>query len=109
MIFASFAALQYNDPDPWRWALMYGFVAAIFGFAAFGKTNRYLLWAGIAACVVWMSLLLPEFLNWVKMGSPNIAEHMKAETPYVEFTREFLGLLICLLALTWLLWRVRKK
>ncbi len=109
LIFTSFAALQYNDPDPWRWALMYGFVAAVCGFAAFGKTNRYVLWAGIAACGVWMAVWLPGFLNWAKMGSPNIAEQMKAETPYIEFTREFFGLLLCGLTLGWQLWRVRKK
>ncbi len=108
-LFLLFAIVQLNDPDPWGWTAMYAFVAAVCGFAAFGKTNRYVLWAGIAVALAWMAFLLPEFINWVKMGAPNIATSMKAETPYVEFTREFLGLLICLGALGWQLWRVRKR
>ena len=28
------------------------------------------------------------------MGAPSIVESMKADKPYVEFTREFLGLLV---------------
>jgi Transmembrane family 220, helix len=109
LLFLSFAMVQYNDPDPWRWAVMYGFVAGICGFAAFGKTNRNLLWAGIAVCLVWLAFWLPDFLDWVKLGRPNIAGHMKAETPYIEFAREFFGLLVCVLTLGWQLWRVRKK
>lgn len=108
-LFGLFAAVQYNDPDPWRWAAMYAFITGVCMFAAFGKTNRYVLWAGIAVCVVWMGALLPEFLNWIKLGAPNIAGSMKAETPFVEFTREFLGLGICLAVLGWQIWRVRKR
>jgi hypothetical protein len=108
-LFLLFAAVQYNDPDPWRWALMYGFVAGACAFGAVGKWNKYVLWAGMAVCVVWAVLLLPEFVDWLRMGRPNIAEQMKAETPYIEFTREFLGLLTCLLALGWQLWLSKRK
>ncbi|MBI5917657.1 MAG: transmembrane 220 family protein [Bacteroidetes bacterium] len=108
-MFTLFAAWQYNDPDPWRWAAMYGFVAVVCGFAAFGKTNKYALWAGIAVCLVWMVVWVPEFIEWVKIGRPNIAGQMKAETPYIEYTREFLGLAICGAVLGWQLWRVRKR
>ena len=108
-LFVLFAAVQLNDPDPLGWTAFYAFVAGVCAFAAFGKTNRYVLWAGIAVCLIWMATLLPEFINWIKMGAPNIATTMKAETPYVEFTREFLGLGIGLTALSWQLWRVRKR
>lgn len=108
-LFVLFAAVQYNDPDPWGWAAMYAFVAGVCGFAAFGKVNRYVLWAGIAVCLVWMSTLLPEFINWIRTGAPNITGEMKATTPYIEFTREFLGLGICLAVLGWQTWKVRKR
>lgn len=108
-LFTLFAAWQYNDPDPWRWALMYGFVAGVCGFAAFDKMNNYVTWAGIAICIIWLAFWLPEFSNWLKLGSPNIAGQMKAETPYVEFAREFFGLMICLLALGWQLWWLGKS
>lgn len=109
LIFLLFAALQYNDPDPIRWMMVYGGVAMVYSLAIFGKYSRPIGWVGIAAIVVWMGLLLPEFLNWVKIGSPNIARQMKAETPYIEFTREFLGLLLAGLALVWLQFRFRKS
>ncbi len=107
-IFTLFAAWQYNDPDPWRWAAMYGFVAAVCAFAAFEKYNRYVLWVGIAACLIWLALWLPEFINWLNMGAPNIAETMKAETPFVEYTREFFGLVVCLGVLCWQVFRQKK-
>ncbi|MEK7257963.1 MAG: transmembrane 220 family protein, partial [Bacteroidota bacterium] len=108
-LFVLFAALQYNDPDPLRWAAMYVFVAGVCGFAAFGKYNKYVLWAGIAVCLVWLAVWLPEFLNWLDMGAPNIATSMKAETPYIEYTREFFGLLICLGVFGWQLLRAKKN
>lgn len=108
-LFLIFAGLQYNDPDPWRWALMYSYVAVVCGFAAFNKQNKNVIWAGVAACLIWLAIWLPDFLNWIKIGAPNIAQQMKSETPYIEYSREFFGLVICLLALGWQLWSVRKK
>lgn len=108
-MFMLFAGLQYNDPDPWRWALMYGFVGGVCGFAAFGRQNKYVIWVGVATCLVWMSVWLPDFLDWIRIGTPNIAHQMKSETPYIEYSREFFGLVICLIALVWQLWVVRKK
>jgi hypothetical protein len=55
--------------------------------------------AGITICVIWIATLLPEFINWLQMGMPNIAESMKTEEPHIEYTREFLGLALCITAL----------
>lgn len=109
LIFFLFAAVQYNDPDPFRWMMVYGGVAVVYVLAIFGKYNRPVVWLGIAAIVVWMGLLLPDFWDWIKIGSPNIAGQMKAETPYIEFTREFFGLMLAGLALAWQQFYFRKK
>ena len=109
ILFLTFAAVQYNDPDPVRWIAVYAFVALVYGMAVFGKFNKLVTWAGLAFIVFWMGIWVPEFLNWIKIGSPNIAGQMKAETPYVEFTREFLGLLLAGLALAWQIYQFRKK
>jgi hypothetical protein len=109
LIFLLFAAVQYNDPDPFRWMMVYGGVSVVYILAIFGKYNRPIVWLGIAAIVIWMGLLLPDFWNWVKIGSPNIAGQMKAETPYIEFTREFFGLMLAGLALAWQQFYFRKK
>ena len=108
-VFVLFAYFNLNDPDPVGWVLIYFYVAAMCVFAAYGRTNKYLLWAGIAASVIWMGFLLPEFINWIKMGMPNIAGQMKAETPYIEYTREFLGLAICAGTMGWLAWKVKGR
>lgn len=101
LAFLLFALVQYNDPDPWGWMAVYLMVAAVSAFSAFGKSNRYVVYAGLGVVIIWAGFILPEFINWINMGMPNIVESMKAETPYVEFTREFLGLVLCAAALVW--------
>lgn len=108
-LFILFAYFQMNDPDPYLWMLLYFYVSAMCVFAAYQRSNKYALWLGIIGCVIWMGLLLPEFINWLNMGMPNIAGQMKAEEPHIEFTREFLGLLICGGVMGWQLWKLKKK
>ncbi len=109
VLFALFAVVQYNDLDPWLWILMYGYVAVVCGFAALGKWNNYVILAGLAVSLTWGVLLVPEFVKWLKMGLPNIAGQMKAESPHIEFTREFLGLAICVATLAWQFWLSKRK
>ena len=107
-LFALFAAVQFNDPDPLAWALLYGFVAVVSLLAGLGKYNRYVLLGGLAVCLVWLLTLIPEFVNWVQMGMPTITSSMKTEEPHIEYTREFLGLFLCGLVLLIHLRRSRK-
>jgi Transmembrane family 220, helix len=110
LMFLLFAGWQYNDPDPWLWGPIYGFVALVYGMAAMGKSlPRRVLWAAIGLLGAFSAFYLPDFWNWLQMGSPSITETMKAEQPWVEFTREFLGLLICILALGWRLYIPKKN
>ena len=108
-MFTFFAALQYNDPDPWRWAAMYAYMAGVCGFAAFGKKSFPLLLAGVAVCLVWLAVWMPEFIGWIQAGTPNIAGAMKSETPSIEYAREFFGLLICAGVLIWQASSLKKK
>jgi len=101
LLFALFALVQLNDPDPWGWVALYGFVAIVSAFAAFRHYHKYILYLGLGVVLIWMATLLPDFINWIKMGMPAITGSMKAESPHVELTREFLGLLLCGLALGW--------
>ena len=99
VLFLVFAIVQYNDPDPWIWIILYIFVATVSGFAAFGIYRKWVLIAGIGLCAIWMATLLPDFINWIKMGMPTITGQMKATEPHIELTREFLGLFIVLATL----------
>lgn len=108
LLFIIFAALQYNDPDPLRWMAVYLLVAYVCIAAAFGKYHRSALWGILGLVTIWMALCLPDFIAWVRMGSPNIAAEMKATTPYIENTREFLGLFICWVVVVWQVLQERK-
>ena len=99
--FLAFAALQFNDDpdDVWFWVLIYGLVAGISAFAAFGRYNMWVIVIGIAAVVFELFRKFPAFAQWISQGMPSIVEKMEASSPYVELVREFLGLLISLAAL----------
>lgn len=108
-LFLLFAVVQYNDPDPWGWMGLYALVAGVSAFAALGIYNRWVILAGLAICVVWLGFLIPEFIHWIQMGMPNIAGSMKAEEPHIEYTREFLGLFLCIIVLGFHYFKARKK
>ncbi len=108
-IFALFAIVQLNDVDPWRWVMIYGIVSIIYVFAIFGYIRRWVVLGFAAICLIEFVRLMPEFINWINMGMPTITGSMKAEEPHVEYTREFLGLLLCILAMGHLYYQAVKQ
>jgi hypothetical protein len=104
-LFVLFAYWQLNDPDWPQWVAMYGFVSVTAIYAAFGHPPKWFSWVGIVVAGIWLATLLPDFINWLRMGSPTITGQMQAESPHVELTREFFGLVICLVALGFYAWR----
>lgn len=108
LAFFLFVAFQYNDPDPLPWMLAYGAVGTLCALAALGGHFPYadlILAAGLAA---WLATLVPGVAAWVADGMPSIAGAMKAETPHIEETREFLGLAMAIAALLHL-WRLARR
>lgn len=99
VVFFLFASVQFNDPDGWKWVLAYAVPAILFGLVLFNaesvKVARVLFIT--YACIA--LLYVPDFFSWIMAGFPSIVETMKADRPYVEFVREFLGLGIVLVAL----------
>ncbi len=108
LVFALFALAQYNDLDGWRWIIMYLFVALTSFFGFRGDYNKGIIVLSIILMLGWMALLLPDFIDWINMGMPSIIDEMKAEVPYVESTREFLGLFLSFLAMTFHYFQSRK-
>lgn len=104
-VFALFAYWQYNDPDPQWWIPLYGVVSIYCALAAGGRVYRPAVWVWLVLCMGWAFWLLPEVLDWAQRGAPSIVETMKAEKPWIEYTREFLGLLLaagaCATVLRW--------
>ena len=106
LIFLSFAWLQLNDPDPAVWVLVYSIVALLFGISNFTTIPRVILYAVLGAMIVFALFHIPYFIEWLK--SPNKSElfgDMVYEKPYIEGSREFMGLLIAISAVLYLLKR----
>ncbi|WP_295128274.1 transmembrane 220 family protein [uncultured Chitinophaga sp.] len=103
VIFILFAALQYNDPDPYIWIPIYGYGALMCLLAALGRFYRGAYLSGIFIYLVYASYLFftkDGVADWATShDAENIAQTMKATKPWIEDTREFFGLLIIIIAL----------
>lgn len=109
ILFTIFAVVQYNDPDPLLWISLYLLVAAIAGLAAVNIFPKWVIRGALIGCVIGLGVLLPDFMDWLNTGAESITETMKTEKPHIELTREFLGLLICAIALGFQLWQARRQ
>jgi len=103
IIFTISAVIQYNDPDPLPWIVIYGYGAVVCLLAIFRKDSNFMHYFGM---VVFLSfalylLLIPDgVFSWITQhGAENITGSMSDEKPWLENTREFFGLLILSLAL----------
>ena len=103
IVFILFAAVQYNDPDPYIWMPIYLY-AAILCWLAF--RNQFFPAAYLLGIVVYAAYAVYKFLDqngvwdWMtKHDAANIAGTMKAEKPWIEETREFFGLVILIVVL----------
>ena len=108
-LFLLFAIVQFNDPDPYYWVAIYGAVALVSGFAVAGRYNKTAILVLAGICIIWMATLIPGVIDWIEKGMPSITGTMKAESPHIEYLREFLGLLLILLALIFHFFQARKK
>lgn len=103
VLFVISAALQYNDPDPWLWIPLYLYGALLCWLVFRGKYHPRAYLAGIAVYGIYALYKLFEkdgAWDWLtKHHAENIAASMKAETPWIEDTREFFGLVILIAVL----------
>jgi hypothetical protein len=103
ILFVIFAALQYNDPDPYVWIPIYLYTAVLCWLAARNKYYPKLMLAGVAVYALYGLYLFftnDGVVDWVtKHHAENIAGQMKASTPWIEDTREFFGLCLVSAAL----------
>jgi hypothetical protein len=103
VLFILFAGLQYNDPDPYIWIPIYGYGAVLCWLAFRG---RYFPKAYLTGIVLYFGYAVYLFFekdgvwDWItKHKASNIAGSMHAETPWIEDTREFFGLVILMVVL----------
>ena len=101
LLFILFAYWQFNDPDALTWVIIYLLVAAMSAYAIFKKIDKRILVFFLTFFLVYTLSYTPYILDWIRQGMPSIADEMKASTPYIEYTREFFGLLICLIVVVY--------
>ncbi|MEI7587946.1 MAG: transmembrane 220 family protein [Chitinophagia bacterium] len=100
-VFILFAAVQYNDPDPYLWIPIYLYPAVLCYWEVKQKPiNKKAYWAGFlvfGAYAIYKMFDTNGIIDWIKFhDATSIASTMKAEKPWVEESREFFGLVIIL-------------
>ena len=113
VLFVISAGLQYNDPDPALWILIYLFGAMICFFAIRKQNYPRLSLAGIILLFIFALYLFFDrdgVLSWLtEHQAENIAGSMKASSPWIEETREFFGLIILISVLSINFFSLSKK
>ena len=114
VIFIIFAALQYNDPDPYVWMPIYLYAAFLCYKAIQHRYNKILYIIGLVSYVgygVWLFFDKVGVLDWAEEHhSESIVQTMQATKPWIEETREFFGLVIVIVVLLInMFWLGRKK
>lgn len=100
MLFLVMAVIQFNDPDPAYWITTY----TLTGICAHGPRLGLLLlpvvWTTAGLVLAGLLLSLPGFIQFVSLGQwSSLAGTMSTSQPQIEFAREFLGLLFCVVCL----------
>ena len=92
IIYLLSAAVQYNDPDPVRWTVVY-LAAAVMCIQQFrGQRQRLLPVVLLVVSLLWMGSLLPSFVG--QTTPAEIFASITMQTQAVEEAREFGGLLL---------------
>jgi hypothetical protein len=105
LMFFSFAFVQLNDPDPVLWIIIYLSMAAICILAIFKKYYKIVMAVLAAGCFIYAVILFPGLVEWLQTENKSLLfdDIAKMQHIYIEESREFLGLIICLavLAVYW--------
>ena len=110
LVFTIFALLQLNDPDPLGWTAIYAITAVLWASAARDKVPRWICAVVAVIAVAWMFTLLPGFTDWIRVGSfAQLFGSLSMDKPYIEESREFLGLALILASTAYLEISTRRR
>ena len=110
VLFALFAYVQLNDPDPIVWFSIYFVVGLLALISAFRSLPMILLYAVFAGLVLYSGLHFPHLVQWLVSEEPgDLFGEMTDDKYYIEGTREFLGLLIAIAAIVYLMVQNRRR
>jgi hypothetical protein len=111
LIFLSFVWVQLNDLDPILWILIYANMVAICAWSAFRTPHKYWVLLSGIGYLMYAIFLFPGAMDWLKSPDRSLLfdDLAKMQYPYIEETREFLGLVISILVLSWIGFRFRSS
>jgi hypothetical protein len=109
-LFILFAVVQYNDPDPFLWIVIYGIVGIVCVLKGLGWFPKSTVMLFLIAMVLYTLLHLPYVVEWLTIeNSGDLISGMSDDKPYIEGTREFFGLLMADITLAYLLFFKKKS
>lgn len=102
LLFALFAAFQYNDPDPEVWVPIYG-LAAVACLMAYAGVGRWWFFALMAAIYV-----VAAYYQWPPAFEGFLFNELGMRSLNIEMAREAGGLGLCAVAMLLLAWLSRR-
>jgi hypothetical protein len=103
-LFVVFALLQINDPDPYLWIPIYGYIALVCFLDARGKYDAFAHIGTLIFCLFFgLKLFFARdgVMAWFNQHeAESLVQGMKATKPWIEQSREFGGLLIISIVIT---------
>lgn len=111
VMFLLFAFLQINDPDPVIWILIYGAMAVLSVMAIFSFYPTRFILALMIVYIGYSTVYFPGVVEWFRSDDKAMLfdDVAKMQYPYIEESREFLGLLICIAVLIFYLLKSRNS
>ncbi|MEL7449901.1 MAG: transmembrane 220 family protein [Pseudomonadota bacterium] len=105
VVFALSTAVQFNDPDAWRWIALYGASACAAGLALASRLSRWIPWIIFAVAAAWLIAIAGPAWRALPETGASLLE-MRMQDLNVELVREAGGLAIVLVSMLALaLWR----
>ncbi|MCF7569023.1 transmembrane 220 family protein [Sabulilitoribacter arenilitoris] len=99
IIFAAFAYLQLNDPDGVLWFVIYLSVALICLLNNFTNIPRLIILIVSISLLIYSAFHFSLFIEYLQTDNKEeLFGEMVYEKPYLEGTREFIGLLMAAFA-----------
>lgn len=92
LAFCASAAVQWNDPDPWPWIVIYGAAALVTGSAALARASKVAALGVALVSLLWALQLSPHVIGQVTV--PELFDSMVMKTESIEYGREFGGLVL---------------
>ena len=106
VMFLAFTIVQFNDPDPVLWIVIYGAMVAVCTMAAFKMFYPKVMMVQGGLYLIYCGLLWSGVSQWFASDDKAMLfdDIAKMQYPYIEESREFLGLAISVTVLAFYLW-----